>query len=114
MKRPCRNHSAASKAKEALEAVRGELPLAEPRMATSNSPRQDGFIISYPRDFGDGWDHIVKVNKVLAPDQTNDWPMCIAGRNACPSEDVGGSYVFKEFVEIMANPKHEQYKETYR
>ena len=65
-------------------------------------------------DFGDGWDHVVKVEKILIPDQTNDWPMCIAGENACPPEDVGGSYGFKEFVEIMANPKHEQHAEMYR
>ena len=29
MRRPCRNHSAAFKAEVALEALRGELPLAE-------------------------------------------------------------------------------------
>ena len=49
----------------------------------------------------------------MAQDQTNDWPMCIAGENACPPEEIGGSYGFKDFVEIMANPKHEQFKETY-
>ena len=92
-----------------------EEALLDERKFTVGSVLSDDLdCFEYEYDFGDGWDHIVKVEKILIPDQTNDWTMCIAGENACPPEDVSGSYGFKEFVEIMANPKHEQYAETYR
>ena len=83
-----------------------EEALLDERKFTVGSVLSDDLdYFKYEYDFGDGWDHIVKVEKILIPDQTNDWPMCIAGENACPPEDIGGSYGFKEFVEIMANPK---------
>lgn len=42
----------------------------------------------YEYDFGDGWDHVLKVEKVLPgpPGQVQ----LLAGRRACPPEDVGG------------------------
>jgi hypothetical protein len=67
----------------------------------------------YEYDFGDGWRHLIKVERTLAPDQTNDWPMCIAGANACPPEDVGGPLAYAGFVEIMSNPHHAEYLEMF-
>jgi len=68
----------------------------------------------YEYDFGDGWDHRVKVEKIHVANQNNDWPVCIAGENACPPEDVGGSYGYEEFLEIMSDPAHEEYTNMYR
>jgi hypothetical protein len=33
------------------------------------------------------------------------------GANACPPEDCGGSPGYAEFVDAMADPKHEQHEE---
>lgn len=44
----------------------------------------------YLYDFGDGWEHRVKVEKILPPDPALRSPVCLAGANACPPEDVGG------------------------
>ena len=42
----------------------------------------------YEYDFGDGWDHVLKVEKVLA--QPPSEVRLLTGRRACPPEDVGG------------------------
>jgi len=40
-------------------------------------------------DFGDHWRHGVLVEKAL-PTTSEKLPVCLAGRRACPPEDVGG------------------------
>lgn len=42
----------------------------------------------YDYDFGDGWEHVLKVEKVL-PDPPDEARL-MTGRRACPPEDVGG------------------------
>ena len=44
----------------------------------------------YEYDFGDGWQHEVRVEKVLPPDAAFKHPLCVGGANACPPEDCGG------------------------
>ncbi len=60
----------------------------------------------YMYDFGDGWNHRIKVEKVLPPDSSLKSPLCIDGANACPPEDVGGVYGYMEFLEAIANPEN--------
>jgi len=51
--------------------------------------REPGDRIRYEYDFGDGWEHDVRLEE-LAPLVEDDRPRCLAGRRACPPEDVGG------------------------
>jgi hypothetical protein len=44
----------------------------------------------YLYDFGDGWEHKVRIEKILPSDAAVRLPLCLAGANACPPEDVGG------------------------
>ena len=37
--------------------------------------------------------------------------MCLEGKRACPPEDVGGPYGYQEFLEALADPKHERHEE---
>jgi hypothetical protein len=68
----------------------------------------------YEYDFGDGWEHRVVVEKRLAADpERNTWPMCIAGANACPPEDVGGPPGYMDFVQAMHDPAHEEHLEMW-
>ena len=64
---------------------------------------------SYMYDFGDNWRHIVVVEKVIDSDEGNNWTQCIAGANACPPEDVGGTGGYEDFVEAILNPGHEEH-----
>lgn len=45
----------------------------------------------YEYDFGDSWRHHVVVEGLFPATPYNDWPLCLAGENACPPEDVGGT-----------------------
>lgn len=64
----------------------------------------------YTYDFGDGWDHDVVLEKIIpaAPDTT--YPKCIAGKRACPPENVGGVGGYEELLEIIADPTHPEYE----
>jgi hypothetical protein len=39
------------------------------------------------------------------------YPLCVKGGRSCPPEDVGGVWGYSEFVEALADPKHEQHDE---
>ncbi|MGQ9722201.1 MAG: plasmid pRiA4b ORF-3 family protein [Candidatus Jordarchaeum sp.] len=66
----------------------------------------------YTYDFGDNWEHIVKLEKILPADEVTGYPICIAGKRACPPEDCGGVWGYEELLEIIENPNHEEYEET--
>ena len=63
----------------------------------------------YVYDFGDNWDHVVAVEKILPPEPDESYPLCIKGKRACPPEDVGGLWGYAEFLEAINNPEHEQH-----
>jgi hypothetical protein len=52
----------------------------------------------YLYDFGDGWEHVVTLEKVLPRDKQETYPRCMAGRRACPPEDCGGVWGYSEIV----------------
>ena len=53
---------------------------------------------TYTYDFGDGWQHAVKVEQAMFPNDLNIRPVCLAGQNACPPEDVGGAGGYIKFL----------------
>jgi hypothetical protein len=63
----------------------------------------------YEYDFGDGWQHEVKLEKILPPDLAFKHPVCLAGENACPPEDCGGIPGYYNLLEILADPKHPEH-----
>jgi len=67
---------------------------------------------AYEYDFGDGWLHDVKVEKILEPDPALQPPVCLAGENACPPEDCGGIGGYYAMLERLANPKHPGHEDT--
>ncbi len=69
--------------------------------------------IKYEYDFGDSWYHDIVVEKVLPPDPAFEHPVCLAGRRACPPEDIGGPWGFIRFLEVLADPDDPEYEEMY-
>lgn len=65
----------------------------------------------YTYDFGDNWEHEVLLEKILPYDGTTILPLCIKGVRACPPEDIGGIPGYQRFLEIMADPEHEEHAE---
>ena len=67
--------------------------------------------ISYEYDFGDGWEHDILLEKIS--DEKISHPICIKGQLACPPEDCGGIWGYYNILEILKDPKHEEY-ESYK
>jgi len=65
--------------------------------------------IVYEYDFGDGWEHDVLLEKILPFDEKLKYPVCLAGKMNCPPEDCGGVWGYSDLLEILKNPKHEEY-----
>jgi hypothetical protein len=71
----------------------------------------EGEKLIYDYDFGDGWEHDILVEKVLAPEPGARYPRCLTGKRACPPEDCGGPYGYQRLLEILHDPKHEEHGE---
>ncbi|NMB90254.1 MAG: hypothetical protein GYA17_17985 [Chloroflexi bacterium] len=63
----------------------------------------------YTYDFGDSWDHNVLIEKICLPTEKMSLPQCIAGKRACPPEDVGGAPGYERFLEIIRDPQAEEH-----
>jgi hypothetical protein len=73
---------------------------------------KEGSRFGYLYDFGDGWRHSVRVERILPAGGAGRLPVCVGGARACPLEDVGGVGGYADFVEAItdeAHPEHEQH-----
>lgn len=75
-----------------------------------NEIADEGAAFLYEYDFGDGWLHVLEVEKVVAPEPGREYPVCLGGRRATPPEDVGGIWGFEEYLEAMADPDHSEHE----
>ena len=64
----------------------------------------------YAYDYGDGWEHKVKVVKTIANSKLVA-PQLVDGAGDAPPEDVGGPGGFEEFLQVVANPKHPDHED---
>lgn len=67
--------------------------------------------LRYLYDFGDGWEHIIKVERIDAPEPDKHYPRLIAAKGRCPPEDVGGPWGYAEFLEALDDPDHDRHEE---
>lgn len=71
-------------------------------------------IFFYLYDFGDGWNHIITIEKILEKSGEQIIPICLGGERACPPEDCGGVGGYEELMEIRKNKKHPKYNEMIK
>ncbi len=72
---------------------------------------KDSLIYEY--DFGDGWEHKIVVEKITPHDSDSGrLPRCIRGKRACPPEDCGGIWGYRQLIEIAGDPAHPEHEET--
>jgi len=64
---------------------------------------------AYVYDFGDSWEHEIKVEKVLPAEPGVRYPVCITGKRAGPPEDCGGPWGYLEMLAALADPKHAEH-----
>lgn len=65
----------------------------------------------YEYDFGDGWEHSIKLERTASAEFGIKYPRCTDGKRACPPEDVGGAWGYAEFLEAIADPEHARHEE---
>jgi pRiA4b ORF-3-like protein len=67
--------------------------------------------LRYIYDFGDGWEHTIKIDRLGDPAPGVACPRLIEASGRCPPEDVGGPWGYGELLEAIADPKHERHAE---
>lgn len=89
----------------------GELDIIDERsiklckLLKANTP---GFWYLY--DFGDHWQHDVQIEHILPVRADRTYPICTAGARKCPPEDCGGVGGYERLLEVIRNPKNDEYK----
>jgi len=67
-------------------------------------------LAKYEYDFGDGWVHEIRLEKILPRKEGVDYPICIAGKRACPPEDCGGVWGYESLLEAIRDESHEEHE----
>lgn len=90
----------------------GELGFRDERKVTLGHLLCDvGDRARYTYDFGDDWEHEMVLEKVLAADPGTIYPLCSAGKGACPPEDCGGPWGYEHLREVLADPDHSEHED---
>lgn len=68
----------------------------------------------YWYDFGDDWWHKITFQKPTKKDLElfTGAPVCVEAYGACPPEDAGGPWGYANFLDIIYNKNHPEYRET--
>lgn len=62
-------------------------------------------------DFGDNWEHIIKVEGIRPAQPGVAYPRVTGGARACPPEDVRSVPGYERFREAIADPSHEEHED---
>ncbi|MGB9430132.1 MAG: plasmid pRiA4b ORF-3 family protein [Gammaproteobacteria bacterium] len=74
----------------------------------------EGARFSYSYDFGDNWEHDIRVEKIEVMAAELLRPLCLDGARACPPEDCGGPPGYQELLDALADPRHPRHRELRR
>ncbi|MEO0823813.1 MAG: plasmid pRiA4b ORF-3 family protein [Pseudomonadota bacterium] len=90
-------------------------PLPAPKSTLKDVLEDTGAkTIHYIYDYGDHWDHVIKVERIGEADPMLLYPFLIAATGRCPPEDIGGSTGYAELLEAIADPDHEEHESMLR
>lgn len=83
----------------------------EDQVLLSDLIRRQGQTFSYEYDFGDGWQHEIKVEKILPYDPGMALPVCLAGARACPPEDCGSFPGYTNVLRVLQKAETQEDRE---
>jgi hypothetical protein len=66
--------------------------------------------IHYLYDFGDGWDHVIKLEKWFEDTSMEGLPFLLDAAGRCPPEDVGGVPGYAEYLQAIGDPNHPEHE----
>lgn len=74
---------------------------------------EDGRVktLRYLYDFGDGWEHTVKIERLVDAEAGVLYPRLLAASGRCPPEDCGGPWGYGEILEARDDPKDPRHAE---
>jgi hypothetical protein len=72
---------------------------------------REGSHARYEYDFGDDWEHLLRVEKAGPSELGVMAPLCLEGARACPPEDCGGPFGYPELLEALRDPKSARHEE---
>ena len=82
-----------------------------PRRCSRRRRREDPKTLKYLYDFGDGWEHTIKIERIADATPGVAYPRLVDVTGRCPPEDIGGPWGYGEFLEAIADPKHVRHAE---
>lgn len=65
----------------------------------------------YIYDFGDDWQHQIRLERIVAVADPKDLLVLLGGENAAPPEDCGGAPGYEHMLEVLSDPQAEEYEE---
>lgn len=65
----------------------------------------------YEYDFGDGWEHAIVLEEILAHEPRARYPVILGGKRACPPDDCGGPPGYEHLLEVLAKPGHPEHED---
>lgn len=81
-----------------------------PRVPLSQFRLRESERFSYVYDFGDWWEHDVRIEPVKPGDARGGIPRCVAGRGTCPPEDCGGPAGYANAVTEALDPLDDDFE----
>ncbi len=70
--------------------------------------------IHYLYDFGDSWDHVIKLEKWFDKTMTEGLPLLLDAAGRCPPEDVGGAPGYADYLDAISDPTHPEHENMRR
>jgi hypothetical protein len=70
--------------------------------------------IHYLYDFGDSWDHVIKLEKWFENTSIEGLPFLLEATGRCPPEDVGGAPSYAEYLKAIGDPSHPDHEAMLR
>jgi len=89
----------------------GEHVKDQKKVTLSEIAPKDRTQFTYLYDFGDSWSHEIIIEKIIPWQKKIQYPHCIDGERACPPEDCGGIWGYKDLLRALKNPKTQEQKE---
>lgn len=62
------------------------------------------FMFTYLYGAGEGWEHVIQLEEVVAPERELKHPILLAGERACPPEEVGDIHEYQQLLTALETP----------
>lgn len=89
----------------------GETGVPEDQVRLDEVLVEVGDKLFYTYDFGDDWQHLIRLEAIVCHEDSAPRAICTGGRRPGPAEDCGGVYGY-ELIEAATDPTHADHAEA--